>query len=196
MYENAFIYNVSDTERPVRFGFLPEEREWLKQERSIEEIMKFIDENALEFAVLLAQHNNDIGFTSMPAVGEYVKDGDTYIFRMDTSTDGKPSHQDFPCQEMTEQDYRNYRKYRKHMHYSLIFLTEKNELSLVSVCDTDDDGNGADLLEREVTIRFLKAAGVNSYHKLGKLINKGQDIYNRWVEENREFPGAYGNMPE
>ena len=194
MYENAFIYKISDNEMPVRFGFSKEERDWLKQERTMDEIIDFIDEKGLALPVSTAMHNNDIGFAIAPLIGNIVKEnGKTWFVAEPMHKYGKPEmiELDEPDEEMEDVEENAYNK--QYYVYSTIEDGEE-VLSLFWVGDNEETENPENCsIENiyEIFRIFLEYAEVDTYHKLGKVINKGQKIYNQYIENENFFMPEY-----
>ena len=191
MYEKAFVYDGEDTERPVRFGFSPEEREYLKKERTTDEIMLFIEEHGLNPAVSNAVFNNDAGFSYFPAFGEVVRKDGRGIFHMRKDAGGRSL--DISIGPLTDAEWEQYRLYREHAYFAVVIEGGGTDVSVLMQIDTGAEDGYSELLEEAVMRAFIESAGVNTYHRLGKIINKGRKLMNEYMSAERAFP--YADIP-
>lgn len=90
--EKAFAYDAFAEDRPVRFGFDPEERAWLKKKRSVDELIDFIDRKRLWLAMATCEHNNVVGFGYLPTEGKFVekRDGTWFVAEPMVDEDDEP----------------------------------------------------------------------------------------------------------
>ena len=199
MFEKAFVYNPADRERPVHFGFSPEEREYLKKERSVEEIMAFIKENELGLAVTDVKFNNDFGFGWFPAQGEISRQPDGCVFHI-TASPGEECR-DLFIGKMTDEEWADYRIHRKDARYAVVFISEEgeDEARIHVLMSTDpSDKNEPDFmssLDNAVTEILIQHAGIDTYHKLGKLINRARRIVNEERKAQEKYPLPEGIYP-
>ena len=189
MLDKAFVFDPTDRERPVHFGFSPEEREYLRKERTVEEIMAFIKENDLDFLVMEAKFNNDIGFGWFPAQGEIIRGEDGCVFRMDAwQEDG---YVDLYIGTMTDEEWADYLRHRKDARFAVTVVRDDNDNDrervsvLVSTDRNADEYAGP--LDDAVTENLIRYAGINTYHRLGKVINRARQIANREREEREKY---------
>ena len=189
MFEKAFVDDPTDGERPVRFGFFPEEREYLKKERSVEEIMSFIREKKLGTAITDAEFNNCVGFGWFPAQGEILRQSNGCVFRMNSHA--KDGYEDFSIGCMSDEEWADYQRSKKKARYAVVFITEGDETQVQVLMSTDppdyDRACFTDPLDNAVAEILLRHAGIDTYHKLGKLINRARKIADEEKEAREKY---------
>lgn len=168
-----FIIDLK-SDSPIKFGHAPEEREELKKPRSIGEMLEIISDNALYVYVDNAMHNNDHAFGFMPVQGKVKEKDGNIIFVMDA---GDGHFMDIPLAPEAEH-----------------LLSADNDLLMFHVARCGDDENlVVTVVENEkefsnprslnlVRSYFLEHAGIDSLHKLGKVINRSWEIHREAVE--------------
>lgn len=192
MYENAFVYDFY-AERPVKFGFSKEEREWLKRERSTDEIMDFIRERELKTAMFTSMVNNDMGFGIAPVSGKISKKNGKTEFTV-TDAYGNESEIGPIGIEMSDETFAKYESC-PYSTFCLIKYDGKDEgegtYEVVVSCGEENSESLEEETFEKVIRRFVEYAGVNTYHKLGKIVNKGESIRRKWSEENARFANGF-----
>ena len=179
MFENAFVYDPHGGEHPIRFGFSEEERAYLKKERTTGEIASFVNKHGLAGIVFACIFYNDAGFTWLPVRGSYrEKDGEVFF---DASGYGRSVRLDAAAGTDEGQCLLE----NKYTHHALI--PGSKGLSVISVSDKNAGADDCSyILMRASVQEFLAYCGVNTYHKLGKLINRCCRI-----RVEREGTGSY-----
>ena len=165
MFENAFLYDPKGGEHPVRFGFSEEERAYLKKERTAGEIASYVNERGLAGIVFACIFYNDTGFMWLPVRGSYrEKDGEVFF-------DAKDYGRSVRLDAAAGTDEGRRLLENKYTHHALV--PGSKGLSVISVSDKDAGPDDCSyILMRASVQEFLAYSGVNTYHKLGKLINR------------------------
>ena len=159
-----FYEDPDSCERPVILGFSPEEREWAKQERPVEEIIRFVQEyeNPKLLQLLeIAYMNNDVGFDVTPCGGDLVKRGDKFYLVSD-----EPDMWEYELEDVPEDLYAQINP-----HNLICYIIDEKDRKHVFASESDDYAH------EMVMNAFLECAHVKSFRSLAKILNKGWKFY-------------------
>ena len=165
-----------NNEPPISFGYSAEHKDWLDKERTEEEIEKFIRERPeLSLFINTAMYNNDIGFSSTPLFGEYfISNNDLYLKVKGNETEPLLIAENYSSKS------ENFDNISTYIYKSKQNSTDETDFVAILFQDgTEEEINGA------MQMIFLKEAEVNTYRKLGKVLNRGERLFRKWCDNNQ-----------
>ena len=169
---------------PIRFKHDEQSRQELKKERTTEELLDIIFKSGIEDLVINATFNNNLNFMHSGFFMDIQQKGDNIII-----VDPKNEYMTLPFEEYPELK-RLLEKYPPEQIQA--FLYHKDEDFEFEFLGFDKKSEIKEFIESEDSTRFvcekfLETIPITTLHKLGKVINKGKEIQQEYIENMHEY---------
>lgn len=171
------IYEEFPSGTPIKFKHDEASRKELKASKTVEELLDVIDEYHLYKLVENAAYNNDMGFAHYPVIGHIEKVDDKYFIMLDGMEPLEANVEQFEDFKATVEsapaelvDVLLYALFDEMKIYLMVFT---------SAAEREEFWADPDKSLRPVISLFLETTGINTLHKLGKVINKGAELHRR-----------------
>ena len=173
------IEPFEETDTPIRFKHDPESRVELKKKRTPLEILSFVMGEELEFFLELCVHNNDIGFFALQVDDDVSNNASNQLQKNSDHDNEDGVNLEIP--EKAVEEYLSLPPETRRM-----YLITTAEEFCVAVIDSAEHPELASttMFDSGIYEMFLTEAGLDSLHKLGKMINRGCLIFDEWEKQN------------